>query len=70
FPNPVRHQIQVVSELSGDFEFKIFDLMGKQMSQIQVSERSINVSQLPTGMYILMIELEQRVLAKRIVIQR
>jgi hypothetical protein len=70
YPNPANTVINVVTELEGNFTTELYDLVGKRINTLQQTNNSINVSQLPTGMYILKLNFEKGSVAKRIAIQR
>jgi Secretion system C-terminal sorting domain len=57
YPNPTQNILFVKNEKAQDYQFVIYDLSGRQMSQISVVDAQdvyqVNVGDLPRGLYIL-----------------
>ena len=70
YPNPANTMINVVSDLDGELEMEIYNIIGTRMKQIQVDRRNISVAQLPVGVYTLRISVEGASVTRKIVIQR
>ncbi|MGH1433840.1 MAG: T9SS type A sorting domain-containing protein [Lewinella sp.] len=70
YPNPANTVINVVSEIEGTFTTELYDLVGKRINSLQMTNNSMDVSQLPTGMYLLKLNFEEGSVTKRIAIQR
>jgi hypothetical protein len=76
-PNPVfgEAQIKINSQISGQFQFQILDLLGNRISQRQVSllngENNIgfDASQLPNGLYLVQLRSEIGQVTQKIVVQ-
>ena len=69
FPNPATEKINI--ELKDAVELKsatLFDIKGKQV-QVQITDKSLNVSRLPRGIYILRIATSNGNLEEKIVLE-
>lgn len=57
FPNPVRDELLITKSSGGAFDIKIYDLSGKTFYEKKLyNSESINISDLPTGLYFLAID--------------
>jgi hypothetical protein len=70
YPNPASTVINLVSDLEETFQVEIYNLVGKRMSSVTATDRSIDVSQLQAGIYTLVINVEGASIARKIAIQR
>ena len=70
YPNPANDVLTIGSDLEGEFTVVIFNVMGEQMNEITVNERSIDVSALAVGMYSMKISLGEKSTVKKVVVQR
>lgn len=77
YPNPTRHSVQIGLDIlkAGDLNIRLFDLSGKILLQDQASvgqgtfNKSLNLSDLAEGMYLLEIELNGQKMNRRIMKQ-
>lgn len=57
YPNPVKNELNIIHNFSGDFEFSVYNISGQLMINRQVNEGSglnkqiLNVGSLPSGIY-------------------
>lgn len=71
FPNPAIDYIQILNGPPGIYNIRIFDLTGKQvLSKRSDSISKIDVSKLNNGIYIILLESNQRFYADKISIQK
>jgi len=57
YPNPTSERLFINSTMAGDLRFSVYDLLGKKLIQgVMTTNRSIDVSELNQGMYLLKIE--------------
>jgi len=70
YPNPANEVFTIDSDLEDEFSVVIFNVMGKQIEEITLNERSIDVSGLPVGMYSMKISLGEKSTIKKVIIQR
>ncbi len=60
FPNPANNEV-FVKGINGKFNYSIYDINGRVLQQkINTSNYAINVSELPTGLYLLNITQEEK----------
>lgn len=62
YPNPVTSRIQVVSDkfdLSANVKYRIYDLSGKELMSGEFTNKSLDVSNLPTGIYVLSMKVDR-----------
>ena len=69
FPNPAQTFINIVSDLEGEISAELYDLVGKKITATSNNSRSINVSQLPVGVYLVKLTMEGSSTVKKITIQ-
>jgi len=70
YPNPAHSTVNVVTDLQGKMTIEMFDLLGKKLSNKSINETSIDVSQLPVGIYTMKISIDNDSIVKKIAIQR
>ena len=70
YPNPANDVLTIGSDLDGEFNVVIFNVMGEEMKEITVNQRSIDVSGLAVGMYSMKISLGEKSTVKKVVVQR
>lgn len=70
FPNPAQTFINIVSDLEGEINAELYDLVGKKIMTTTSNDRSINVSQLPVGLYLVKLTMEDSSTVKKITIKR
>lgn len=71
YPNPVSDKLYISSpNHSVDYLYYIFDFSGKLILESLTDERSINVSQLPEGLYVLKYKQEDKMSIQKFIIKR
>lgn len=55
YPNPAQNFINITSPLAGEKNVAIYDVLGKQVLNANVTDGSLNISQLNSGVYIVQI---------------
>ena len=73
FPNPAREFISIELELNGMHDIEVFNPSGKIVKKIKAyfaGEAKINVADLETGVYSLIIRSNQKVYTQRCIIAR
>ncbi len=70
FPNPAQTFINIVSNLEGEINAELFDLVGRKITTASSNNRSINVAQLPVGVYLVKLTMDGSSTVKKITIQR
>ena len=70
YPNPAQNEIRLYNpeKLSG--EIIIYSLSGQQALNIKPLSESINISNIPTGMYIVEVTIEKRKFRQKLLVQR
>ena len=57
YPNPVKDALNVsVSGVVNDSAVQVYDITGRQVLAVKLSGNALNVSNLPSGIYILKME--------------
>jgi len=69
YPNPVKGDILNVANLNQAATYKIFNIMGQQVSQGKITENNIQVSELKSGAYLIEITSENQTVTKRFIKQ-
>jgi hypothetical protein len=70
YPNPVSgDQLQIRFSTDGKFQLEIYSLLGKVVLKENLDEREsfVNISALPTGVYLVKISGEKAVMAKKLI---
>ncbi len=70
YPNPANNVLTIGSDLEGEFSVVLFNVMGEQVKEINVNNRSIDISQLSVGIYSMKISLGEKSTVKKVVVQR
>ncbi len=70
YPNPANTLVTVSTDVSKDFSVEVYDAMGRSMNQIELNNSTIDVSQLPVGIYVVKVNFAQSSVFKKITIQR
>jgi len=71
YPNPTSGYLNVQTDSNKGFEFKIVDLMGKQiLSTHQLSDGRIDISILQNGTYIIILNSNEGVFTEKLIINR
>ena len=69
YPNPANDVLIIESTVEEKFSTSIFNVYGKEMMVDNLGMNKLDVSKLPAGIYLLMINFEDRSLMKKITIQ-
>lgn len=70
YPNPVSNgKVFISTKNDADKEVIIFDLLGKKISQTQLSSRELNVSNLAPGVYIIRINEENSSATRKLIVK-
>ena len=69
YPNPVKGDILNVANLNQAATYKIFNIMGQQVSQGKITENNIQVSELKSGAYLIEITSDNQTVTKRFIKQ-
>lgn len=75
YPNPAQTQVTVACPISADdFSYTIYNLQGQQVANREMSSfagnATINVEQLPNGIYFLQVNLDGHFFSKKLVIEK
>ena len=77
YPNPVRNQFALLFDkpIYGDVHVRIFDMTGKEIysihsDKIGISQTSIETSLWNNGLYVIMVETEEGILTRKIMVQK
>jgi choice-of-anchor B domain-containing protein len=69
-PNPFSNEIKIKTDVKGLYNVTVFDLTGKEMfyeKNVDISQKTINTSNFPSGMYVLLIANETKMFSAKIV---
>lgn len=70
YPNPVSNgKVYITSKNDLDKEIIIFDVLGKKVFQSQLSSRELNVSNLPSGVYIIKINENEASATRKLIVR-
>jgi len=70
FPNPGSTTMNIVSDLEEEYTIQLFDLVGKNISENRVGNKTIDVSQVAAGVYFVKLNFESGSVTKKITVQR
>jgi hypothetical protein len=72
FPNPTKHSIKVTWQESGQAILSVYDLSGKYLRSIQVSESfvELDMSEYPSGMYFIQLQVNGRLGMMKVQVQK
>lgn len=71
YPNPASDYLIVVLPYQTSAELQIFDMMGKLVkSALVVSNENINISNIPTGIYIVLLKTKNNIAINKVIIKR
>ncbi len=70
YPNPANTTIHIVSELESSFSLQLYNILGEEVKEANFTGRSIDVSGLPVGMYLVRLNIEGKSVVKKVAIQR
>ncbi|WP_108869216.1 M14 family zinc carboxypeptidase [Aquimarina aquimarini] len=72
YPNPVKDGILFVQtkHVKNNLSYKIINYIGQTVMENQLSENKIDISSLPEGVYILRIDIDTKMITKKIMITR
>jgi hypothetical protein len=66
YPNPARDQFHILSEVSAGANVSIYDLQGKMIMSRMITENTVDVSDLPHGIYIVKLVDNNKILVGRL----
>jgi hypothetical protein len=69
YPNPVKGDILSIANLNQAATYKIFNIMGQQISQGKITENNIQVGELKSGAYLIEITSDNQTVTKRFIKQ-
>lgn len=70
YPNPVSNgKVYISTKNDLDKEVIIFDVLGKKVLQTQLSSKELNVSNLPSGVYIIKINEKEASATRKLIIR-
>ena len=70
YPNPVSNgKVYITTKNDLDKEIIIFDVLGKKVLQTVMSSRELNVSSLPSGVYIIKINEKEASATRKLIIR-
>lgn len=70
YPNPVSNgRVYISTKNDLDKEIIIFDVLGKKILQTMLSSRELNVSNLPSGVYIIKINENEATATRKLIIR-
>ena len=67
YPNPARDQFHIMNDVSAEASVSIYDLQGKMIMSQPVNDNTVDVSDLPHGIYIVKLMDNDRILISRLV---
>jgi uncharacterized repeat protein (TIGR03803 family) len=71
YPNPARAEIQVISNQCSVSGIEIFDLLGERINNLPITDNrspiTVNIADLPSGMYIVVVKTEKGTEVKKFV---
>ncbi|MFK7905544.1 MAG: chondroitinase-B domain-containing protein [Chitinophagales bacterium] len=70
YPNPANTVIHIVSELESPFTLQLYNILGKEMTEANFTGRSIDVSEVPVGVYLVRLNVGDKSVVKKVLIQR
>ena len=70
YPNPVSNgKIYITSKTSLEKEIMIFDVLGKKVLQTTTTTKELNISSIPTGVYIIKIKEEESTVTRKLIVR-
>jgi hypothetical protein len=70
YPNPVSNgKIYITSKTSLEKEIMIFDVLGKKVLQTTTTTKELNISSIPTGVYIIKIKEEETTVTRKLIVR-
>ena len=70
YPNPANTLIHIVSELEYSFTLQLYNILWEEVAEAKVADRSIDVSEVPVGVYLVRLNVGDRSVVKKVAIQR
>jgi hypothetical protein len=68
FPNPAKNQFNLSSNLNNSLGIQIFDVLGKSVKKLDTNKKSINISDLNSGIYFVRIKNGDYYVTKKLII--
>lgn len=70
YPNPVLNgKIYIISKNTLDKEIVLFDVLGKKILQTRVSNRELNIPNIPPGVYIIKISDSESTSTRKLIVR-
>ncbi len=70
YPNPANTIIHIVSDLESPLTLQLYNILGEEVKEANFTGRSIDVSELAVGMYLVRLNVGDKSVAKKVAIQR
>jgi hypothetical protein len=67
YPNPARDQFHIMNDVSAEASVIIYDLQGKMILSQRVNDNTVDVSELPHGIYIVKLVENEKIMVGRLV---
>ena len=68
YPNPAKDVLFIESTLQDNFTIEMFDLIGNLMTVDKLSNNRLDISGVPSGMYLVKLNFENKSVAKKIIV--
>ena len=68
FPNPAKNQFNLSSNLNNSLGIQIFDVLGKSVKKLYTNKKSINISDLNSGIYFVRIKNGENYVTKKLIV--
>ncbi len=69
YPNPSNGLVNITTSLNGELQVNIFDMLGKEVANTKVTNNTLNVSNLTSGVYVIKITEEGKTATRKLVIE-
>ena len=66
YPNPVKSTFQISTDKDVE-SVNVFNVQGKQMNDLTKSDNKVNIENLPSGMYVVNVVIDGKVISKKII---
>ena len=68
FPNPAKNQFNLSSNLNNSLGIQIFNVLGKSVKKLHTNKKSINISDLNSGIYFVRIKNGENYVTKKLIV--
>ena len=69
YPNPAKNNLYIETALNSDINVSIVNMLGKEVVNAKVTNNTVNVSNLTSGIYIVKITEEGKTSTKKLIIE-